>query len=56
MKVVLDYLKQPSTWRGLVGVVAAFGVAMSPDQVEAIIAAGVAAIGVVEVFRNEEKK
>ena len=55
MDTLLGYLKQPSTWCGLVGVVAAFGLTLSPEQSAAIVTLAVAAIAAVEVFRNEDK-
>ena len=54
MDTVFKYLKQPSTLRGIIGVLAAFGVAFSPEQTEAVVTLAVAAVGAVEVFRNEE--
>jgi hypothetical protein len=55
METILKYLKQPSTIRGIIGVLGAVGVALNPEQIEAIVAAVVAGLGVVEVFRNEDK-
>lgn len=46
----LDRAKERSTWVGLIGLLSAVGVALSPDQVEAISAAGVALAGVVGMF------
>jgi hypothetical protein len=54
MTTLLNYLKQPSTWRGVIGIAAAFGLALEPAQTAAIVAAAVALVGVVEVFRNEK--
>lgn len=56
MDTIISYLRQASTWRGIIGVVTAFGVVLSPEQTGAIVTLGVAAIGAVEVFRNEKKK
>lgn len=53
MNTVISYLKQPSTWRGIIAVAAAFGLSLNPEQAAAIVAAAVAAVGVLEVFRNE---
>jgi hypothetical protein len=53
-ETVISYLKQPSTWRGIVAILTAAGIALEPAQVEAITVAGVALIGVIEVFRNEK--
>ncbi len=49
-------LNQPSTWRGLIGILTGFGVAISPALAEQIIALAVSAIGIVEVVRNEKNK
>jgi len=53
MQNLLNYLKQASTWRGLALLAGVFGIAIDPTAVEAIGAGVVAAIGVVEVLRNE---
>ena len=55
METIFKYLKQPSTLRGIIGVLGAVGVALSPEQTEAIISLGIAAIAAIEVFRNEDK-
>ena len=43
-------LEQPSTWRGLTLVITACGVALKPDQAEAIGVAGAAFAGLLGVF------
>lgn len=53
MEWFLDRMKEPSTWRGLIGIVTAGGVAVSSEQSAAIIAAGLAFAGLINVFRNE---
>jgi uncharacterized membrane protein len=55
MDWIIERLKEPSTWRGIIGLVTATGVALQPEQVEAIIATGLALIGVINVFRKEKK-
>ena len=55
MKVVLLYLKQASTWRGLALLAGAFGVAIDPAALEVVGAGVVAAIGLIEVARNDAK-
>ena len=45
LKTLLKYLKQPSTWRGIIAVLTAFGVALTPEQSTAIVTTGVALIG-----------
>lgn len=45
----------PSTIRGLIAIAIAAGVVLNPDQVTAIVAVGMAAIGLVNVFRRSSK-
>jgi hypothetical protein len=52
MQWFLERLNEPSTWRGLVALIAAAGITLSPEQAAAITAAGLAAIGLVNVFRK----
>lgn len=40
-------LQEPSTWRGLVLIATACGVALSPDQQEAIVIAGLLVAGLI---------
>lgn len=47
MKYILDRLKEPSSWRGLVMIATAFGVTLNPDLVSAIIAVGTGLAGVI---------
>lgn len=54
MKAILSNLKQPSTIRGLAILLGLVGVNLDPDQVNAITAGVVAAIGLIEVFRKEK--
>lgn len=52
MQTLIDYLKQESTWRGLIQIAAAFGCVFSPEQAGAIIAAGLAAVGIINTFKR----
>lgn len=56
MNKILEYLRQPSTWRGIITVVSGFGVVISPELTNEIVATGVGIIGLIEVIRNENKK
>ena len=47
MKYILDRLKEPSSWRGLVLITTAFGVSVSPELMDLIIAAGTGLAGVI---------
>lgn len=55
MKLLLARLKEPSTIRGLAILLGLAGINLEPSQVNAISAATVAVIGLVEVFRKEKK-
>jgi hypothetical protein len=46
---IKDRFSESSTWRGLIAILTAFGVMLSPDQVEAIIAAGLFLAGAIGV-------
>ena len=47
MEWIVDRLKERSTWLGLISLVTAVGLSLNPNQVEAVIAAGMAVGGVV---------
>jgi hypothetical protein len=49
-KFLLNRLKEASTYRGLTLLCTALGVALSPAQGEAIVAAGIALAGVLGAF------
>jgi hypothetical protein len=53
MNWLLDRLKEQSTWRGIVLLVTAFGVKLDPERGEAIIALGLAVVGLINVLRKE---
>lgn len=54
MNYILDRLKEPSTWRGILAMITAVGVKLHPEMQEAIISAGLALIGMVNIFRKEK--
>lgn len=47
MEYLLERLGEASTWRGLIMLLTAFGVGISPELSNAIIASGMALVGVV---------
>lgn len=55
MKYAIDRAKEPSTWRGLLFVLTAVGITVSPDQQEAIVSVGMALAGLVGVFLPDAK-
>jgi hypothetical protein len=54
MSYVLDRLTENSTWRGLVMLATALGVQLDPSQANAIIAVGLALVGLINVFRKSK--
>lgn len=46
---------EPSTWRGLVWLLAALGLVLSPEQSAAIVAAGAAVAGVLGAFTRDRQ-
>jgi hypothetical protein len=52
---ILDRLSENSTWRGIIMVVTAIGLKLDPSQGDAIIAAGLSLVGLINVFRKEKK-
>ena len=55
-KYVIERLGEASTWRGILALVTAAGITLSPEQVAAITAAGLALIGVVGAFFSDKVK
>ena len=55
MQWIFDRLSEASTWRGIIGLVTAAGVTISPDMSAQIIACGLALIGAINVFRKEQQ-
>lgn len=50
---IIDYAKQPSTYKGLAILAGVAGYSMSPELVEAITTSVVSVIGLIETIRNE---
>ena len=51
---LLARLREASTWRGIMALLTAAGVALEPAQIEAIVIAGLAVIGVIGVFFSDK--
>ena len=54
MKYILDRLKEPSSWRGLVMIATSFGVSINPELLTSIIAAGTGLAGVIGFFFKDK--
>jgi hypothetical protein len=52
MDKIIEQLGQNSTWRGLILIVGALGWQLSESHNEAIIAAAMALVGLINVFRK----
>jgi hypothetical protein len=52
IEYILNRLSENSTWRGLILLITSLGVALSPEQGEKIVAAGLAMVGLINVFRK----
>ena len=50
---LLEYLKFPSTYKGLVAILGLVGVTIAPAQQEAITALGIAIYGVISIFFSD---
>jgi hypothetical protein len=54
VNIVLQKLKERSTWAGLATLSATIGWKLSPEQWSSVAAAVIAAISLYEVFRKEK--
>jgi len=55
LKNIIDKMKEPSTWRGLIAIACLAGYQVSPEQAELIIEVGVGLYGAINIFRKEKK-
>lgn len=54
IKYISERLNEPSTWRGIISLLTGLGVKLRPDMAEAIISAGLALMGVINIGRKEK--
>ena len=52
---ILERGKEPSSWRGLVAILTAAGIALDPAEADAIVMFGLAVIGVIGAFFPDKK-
>ena len=55
MNVIIDRIKQPSTIKGILGLLSIAGVNMTDDLISGISSLIISAIAVWEIIRNERK-
>lgn len=53
---IVARLKEPSTWRGISIVLTALGVAVNPEQVQAILVGGLSIAGAIGIFTPDNPK
>lgn len=56
LKTILEYLMHASTWKGIIGILAALGLAFTEAQTEAVVAAALALVGAIQVFIDDHDK
>lgn len=49
---LLARLGESSTWRGIILILTGLGITIDPDRIAAITAAGLAIVGLINVFRQ----
>jgi hypothetical protein len=53
---VLNRLREPSTWRGIVMVVTVFGVNLTPEEALAVASVGASIVAAIGIFTADKKK
>lgn len=51
---IIDRLKEASTWRGIIALLTAAGVTISPEMVDKVVAAGLAVMGIIGMFFKDK--
>lgn len=51
---IIDRLKEPSSWRGIVGLLTSVGVVTNPDLGNSIIATGIALMGLIGILTKDK--
>jgi hypothetical protein len=52
LDTILNQLSQNSTWRGILLILTSAGICIEPQMQEAILAAGLSAIGLINIIRK----
>lgn len=55
LNYIIERLKERSTWLGIISIVTAAGVSLSPEQSEAIVSVGVVICGAIAAFTADAK-
>ena len=54
LKYIYDRLCEASTWRGIIALLTAAGISISPEQTDKIVAAGLSVIGFIGMFFKDK--
>lgn len=49
----MEKLKQESTWRGLISLIAIAGVQIAPEHTEALVSLAVAAVSAINILKSD---
>ncbi len=49
MKLLLEKLSEASTWKGIIGLLVAFGIQIEPELQTAILTIGLAIVGAINI-------
>lgn len=52
---VLARMAEPTTWRGIIGILSAFGATLSPEHAAAILAGGMGLAGFINIVIKDPK-
>jgi hypothetical protein len=51
-----DRAREPSTYRGIAGLLTAFGIVITPMHFEMIVSIGISVISLINVFKKDAKQ
>lgn len=55
LQFILSRAKERSTWLGIISIVTALGLLLTPEQTEAIVAAGMSLAGLIGTLTTDKK-
>ena len=54
-KFIMKRLREASTWRGIMALVTAAGIALNPEQIEALVIVGMGVMGAIGTFFPDQE-
>ncbi len=55
-RYLIERFQEPSTWRGFILILTAFGVQIAPDKIEAIVTGGLFLAGLIGASLPDKRK